>query len=127
MKDDANGIHDKDNTYTWSTGAPVAENGSAFTDLLSSLNAGGGFAGSNGWRMPTVMELQTILLGPYPCGTDPCIDPIFGPAQSDDYWTASTLPADTDQAWTVNFGFGGFTDISDKTGDYPVRAVRGGF
>lgn len=127
MKDDAGGIHDKDNSYTWSTGAPVLENGSAFTDFLSSLNGGGGFAGSTGWRMPTLAELNSILLGPYPCGDDPCIEDIFGDAQSDDYWTATTLSSDSDRAWTVDFGFGGFVDSSDKTGSYPVRAVRGGF
>jgi hypothetical protein len=132
-KDDAGGIHDKDNLYTWSTGAPWAENGSAFTDFLSGLNGGGGFAGSNGWRLPTIAELQTILVEPYPCTIDPCIDVTFGPTQSDYYWSASTYGGDPSYASYVFFlgatvfDNGGLVIAYPKTNNGYVRAVRGGF
>src|SRR5262249_62317536 len=48
VKDDANGIHDKDNAYTWSTGAPVVKNGTAFTAFLSTLTSAGRFVRSSG-------------------------------------------------------------------------------
>ena len=84
-KTDDGGINDKDNGYSWSiTGAPYAESGSAFTSFLLTVNVGG-FAGANGWRLPTVAEVQTILLdfrctgeggGPTcRCPSFPCVDP----------------------------------------------------
>jgi len=33
-------------------------------------------------RASNIAELLTILLSQYPCGTNPCIDPIFGPTQA---------------------------------------------
>jgi len=49
-------------------------------------------------RAPNIAELRTILLSQYPCRTNPCIDPIFGPTQAF-YWSSTTL---------ANFpGFGG--------------------
>lgn len=133
-KTDDGGVNDWDNTYTWTNGDadPTDEDGTAFTVFLSSLNSGGGFAGASGWRLPTVAELLTIPLPePYPCTTNPCIDPVFGPTKSGNgYFTATTNPGIPDFVWGVSFGdcgLGGCVGTNTKalSGAY-VRAVRGG-
>jgi hypothetical protein len=134
--------HDADNTYTWSTGAPYAENGTAFTGFLTDATTGmnvTGFAGASGWRLPTLAELQSIVLdfkctgaggsSTCSCGSSPCIDATFGPTQSlDFYWPATSyLPSSPRGAWGVAFDAGDVIGGFSKTGnlDY-VRAVRGG-
>ena len=70
------------------------------------------FAGHDDWRLPREAgisatgdrELESILLAPFPCGTQPCIDPIFGPTAPDLYWSATTTPANADDAWFVYDG-----------------------
>src|SRR5213594_3659825 len=68
--------HCVNDTYTWSSSA--APDGSAFTSFLNTLNGGatgvgncvsadgstvtGGFNNHCDWRLPTIAELQTILL-----------------------------------------------------------------
>lgn len=102
-KDDAGGIHDKDNQYTWSnrlnaqgdcTVAGCPPNGEVFTVFLASLN-NSGFAGHNDWRLPPhggsaqfptfqAPHRESLVEGTYPsCGDStvdpivPCINPIF--------------------------------------------------
>jgi hypothetical protein len=88
------------------------------------------FAGHTDWRLASVnqegevAELETILLEPYPCGTSPCIDPIFGPTAASVYWSSTTY-SNPDGAWYVHFRSGGVVYVSKYIDDY-VRAVRGG-
>ena len=70
-------------------------------------------------------ELQTVLLAPFPCGTSPCIDPIFGPTAADDYWSSTTDITFPDTAWGVDFNVGVASSAS-KDSFRRVRAVRGG-
>jgi hypothetical protein len=104
-------------------------------DWLNQLNAYG-FAGHHDWRLaresgfnPGERELETILLMPHPCTTDPlpCIDPIFGPTIADIYWSATTKgatgPGRPNDAWFVDFLHGNYGD-SGKWGPLYVRAVR---
>jgi hypothetical protein len=118
--------HDADNTYTL--------DGTAYTDFLAQLNNDasidgtaitGCFAGHCDWRLPTSAELQAILLAPFPCATSPCIDPAFGPMQSDLYWSATTFAGNASNAWCVNF-HNGLVDFVSKSSDAYARAVRGG-
>ncbi len=130
-KTDDSGVHDRDNLYTWTNGDAdfTDEDGTVFTTFLSSLNSGGGFAGANGWRLPTFAELQTILLPePYPCSSDPCIDPSFGLTASSFYWSSTTSAfSPEDAAWLVDFFDGGVDDDGkDASIIIFVRAVRGG-
>lgn len=123
-----------DRGYRWSTegdAEPGSADGSAFTELLSTLNRcasadglalSGGLAGHCDWRLPTVRELQTILLEPHPCSIFPCIDPIFGSINSGRYWSVTTA-TDPGQAWAVDFSSGALAPI-DKLADLRVRAVR---
>lgn len=119
--------HDVDNYYSWTTsdGDQTDEDGAVFTDFLANVNAGSGFASANGWRLPTLAELQTIVLPePYPCTTNPCIDATFG-STSGYYWSATTLAGGPSVAWFVFFG-DGFVGSGNKIDISYARAVRGG-
>jgi hypothetical protein len=72
--------------------------------------------------------LNTILEASAPsCGSGPpCIDPAFGPTQTDRYWSSSSLAGGPNYAWYVDFFNGYVTFYYFKTlGDY-ARAVRSG-
>ena len=127
--------HDVDNLYSWS-GTGTAPDGSVFRSFLSRLNNcstgallnNAGFAFHCDWRLPTLAELQTILLAPPPCtGFNPCIDPIFGPTGSDHYWSSLSDTDHPEDAWSENFGVPTLGPGSGtKTLQTRARAVRGG-
>jgi len=123
--------HDKDNLYSWSAAGTGRGNGTAFANFLSALNGGGCFAtgcfaGQCDWRLPTISELQTILLGPYPCTTSPCIDQaVFGPTSTSFYWSATPVATVPDYAWLASF-FSGLVSGYAKGNSINVRAVRAG-
>jgi len=134
-KSDDGSIHDKDNTYTWSTGAPWNNTGTAFTTFLATLNAGGGFAGHTDWRLPNSFELYSIVNLQ---NVLPAVDSAFNNScaaactvttcsctVSSYYWSSSTYALSTTIAWTVDFLDGAVT-ATYKTNGYYVRAVRGG-
>ncbi len=133
-KTDDGSVHDTDNLYTWTIGVDEP-NGTAFTEFLGTLNdcqsppdgstITGGFAGHCDWRLPTVVELQTILLSPFPCATSPCIDPVFGPTTAFYYWSSTSLSVAPFDAWYVLFHNGNAL-YELKGGNFSVRAVRGG-
>lgn len=122
--------HDVDNYYTWSA-TGTAPDGTAFTQFLAALNTPPCFAGHCDWRLPQVnrdgdpAELETILLAPFPCGTSPCIDPIFGPTVGDGYWSSTTDAAFPGYTWLVLF-FDGYVSDANKGNNFSVRAVRAG-
>jgi len=114
-------------------------------EWLDQLNAAS-FAGHSDWRIPTVgrdggaAQLETIV-SVSGCGVGgPCVPPEFNtgcmPActvtgcsctQDGYYWSATTFLADArNGAWYVYFNDGGGVDVSDKTENFSVRAVRGG-
>ena len=130
--------HDADNRYTWCADVDAnfqcdngvntgPADGTFFTGFLATLDSAGGcFTAQCDWRVPTREELQTILAGPFPCSTSPCIDPAFGPAQTNDgYWSSDTYRFQPDNAWFVEFGQG-VVGISTKANPIYARAVRGG-
>ena len=125
-KTDDDSIHDEDNKYTWSTGVPWKEDGTAFGTFLNGLNDAS-FGGSRGWRIPTVAELHSLVEPGYPnCTTAPCTTvpgetvryPMF-------YCSSSPSPRSTLAVWVVNF-VNGYVDFGSKLSDFYVRAVRGG-
>ena len=123
-KTDDSSVHDKDNTYTWSTGSPWREDGTVFTTFLKTLNDGG-FGGSNGWRLPSIYELHTLVAPGYPnCSVTPCTT-VPGETGSSLYWSSSTNPSNPTYAWDVGFDYG-YVNYFYKPNDDFVRAVRSG-
>lgn len=129
LKTDDGGVHDKDNTYTWTAAVGgTAPNGTAFLGFLAALNGsvdGACFAGHCDWRLPTIAEWITIVRPPAECGTAHyCTDPAFGPYAATDYWSSETVPSNGTFARYVILG----SDLTNYAKQQPmaVRAVRAG-
>ena len=128
--------HDVDNFYEWTaSGSPYPQDGSAFASFLAELNdctsadgsaITGGFAGHCDWRLPTAAELNALLLAPFPCGSNPCIDPAFGPTFPGYHWSVTTQATNAGKARMVAFDDGTLA-TDNKSAFFYVRAVRGGF
>jgi hypothetical protein len=125
--------HDADNLYTISDDGDADltdDDGTVFTDFLASLNAGAGFTGSTGWRLPSRIELATIItpvpgLGSYVAS----LDPVFGqiPATGADYLSMHFAPAEPTRSITVVFDSDGLGEVHmSRDAAVSVRAVRGG-
>lgn len=82
-------------------------------------------AGSSGWRLPNVKELESLSDD---SGNGPAIDPTkFPKARAANYWASTTDSSSPASAWYVNFAYG-FVGSYAKydTSAYYVRCVRGG-
>ena len=153
-KTNDSGLHDVDNTYSWSSSG-TAFDGTATTVFLEGLN-NAAFAGHADWRLPYISELQSITVGsgvetsssnvspPDPamgtnptgqstvCPSQPCIDSDFalvgGPTASSVYWSASSGGANParDGAWVASLSNGVVAGHNNKARDRFVRAVRAG-
>jgi len=128
--DDAGGVTDYDNTYSWSTSgsATVSDaprNGTAFTSYLDQLNScttsTTGYGNYCDWRIPQPGELATIV----DCSAGPsCIDEsVFGPTKATFYWTNSPTSGDQRFIRSVDFSDGSQPTLSGAAGT-SVRAVR---
>jgi hypothetical protein len=125
----AGDLHCVNSFYTWpdAHGSLVANLDGFAADATSVI---GSFAGHSDWRLPPVVELQTIVALDAPtCGADgACIDPIFGATAYAEfyasYWTSSRSAAAPEVgAWCVNFDDGAVFELSQSTSNN-VRAVR---
>ena len=112
-------LHCVDDKYDW-------DEAHAFVDAsVDGATLTTCYFGHCGWRLPTVVELKTILLAP--CVTSPCIDPIFGPTAAARYWSSTTYAAGArDFAFFVDFAPNGIQGADVKSASNYVRAVRGG-
>jgi hypothetical protein len=82
--------------------------------------------GRNGWRLPTIEELAS-LIDPNNPGGNPDLPPghPFSNVQSSDYWSATTIASDASGAWNVGFGTGE-VGTGGKADTLHVWCVRGG-
>jgi hypothetical protein len=117
--------HDVDTIYSWAN---------AFTKAAN-MNAAN-YGGHDDWRLPNRFELDSLVdLGQAspaidathfhascaaPCSADAC-----SCTGSAFHWSSTTYPDDPDRAWGVFFD-GGSAVLQFKSGNYRVRAVRGG-
>ena len=126
--DDAGGVTDWDNAYSWSPDATVGDatrNGTAFTSYLEQLNgcttSATGYGSYCDWRIPQPGELASIV----DCTAGPsCIDEgLFGPTKPGFYWTNSPAASDQRFVQTIDFSDGSQPTLSAAAG-IAVRAVR---
>jgi len=133
------GLRDANHTYTWynSTGvndggSPGTANGGGCVDAsncdtekyVAAVNAAG-LCGQTDWRLPTVDELMSLVDSSiaYP---GPTIDiGYFFNTSSSYYWSSSPSASNSDDAWSINFYFGGVNNLNKSSTGY-VRLVRGG-
>ena len=107
------------------TGLMWQQSGSAFpldwrkaAVYIETINTGN-FSGHADWRLPTVMELMTLLTE-LPNGSDHCIEPVFDRQQK---WLWSCDRRSFTAAWYVSVDLG-FIAWQDFGARFYVRAVR---
>jgi Protein of unknown function (DUF1566) len=118
--------HNVNNTYAWGqlVASPHNPLNRSFLEVLNldrtKISSATCFANHCDWRIPNIVELQTIL---FACGSPgTCIDPVFGPTQASTFvWSSSVF--DGASAWGVNF-VNGLVNYFDMTTSHYVRAVR---
>lgn len=80
--------------------------------------------GNGGWRLPTVVELQGIMV--YKAHTPSIDTSVFLNNSSNRYWSSTTNAAYTSYAWEVHFYDGSASGTAGKDNSYHVRCVRSG-
>lgn len=138
VKTSDSGLRDAAHRYVWlsfdvgnggvSGGAILADfcGGTIGTDCntenyVSFVN-GSNYCGANDWRLPTQMELLTLV---HAGNIRPAIDAGFFPnTASVPYWSSLTYAVNPLNAWGVHFGYGA-THAVPKSEPNAVRLVRG--
>lgn len=133
-KDRSGGVHDVANGLTWSTGTNDMD-GQIVSLFLDVLNEGDGFAGHTDWRIPNLIELQTLAdfgtHGPavydeFNSGCESgCTVTTCSCSPTDACYSSSTLAVDPSRAWSVDM-YDGALRARLKNEDARVRAVRSG-
>lgn len=142
IKTDDEGVHDVDNTYTWtqSENSDTKPDGTLFEVFLKALNstcrgegitecqsdkdcAKGekcGFTGHRDWCIPDVKDLQSIV----DYGSFRPASSLHGETATTYYWSSTPSVIITNNAWTVNFFDGLVLNSSKKTQSLHARAMR---
>jgi Protein of unknown function (DUF1566) len=112
-------VYDTKTKLTWEQAAPsTTYTQASASNYCSLLNLNG-----TGWRLPTMMELMTLL--DYSVGfPGTTIDgAAFPSTPAGLFWTSTPLGTSTTTFWCVDFSQGGPTSDSASNSDY-VRCVR---
>lgn len=125
LKNDDEGVHDKDNVYRWG-GIGAEKSGTIFFDdwntLLNAANKEK-LCGFDDWRVPTIDELKTLVIN---TAIKPIVTPeIFPLTLAAPYWSVSTYQNYPEHAQTVDFATGASNYYNGFRGDrLPLRLVR---
>ncbi|RHX94704.1 adhesin [Leptospira yasudae] len=97
---------------------------SSYCTGLNSMNAGSGYAGLQGWRLPNIEEL--ISLSTFKTsGASAFIDTADFPNGLGGYWSNDTDQSDSSKRWVFNYT-NGLNFSQDTNAGYYVRCVTGG-
>jgi len=115
-------VLDRETGLVWEKAPQTA---TATWELARFLCASKGVGGRQGWRLPTFVEL-TSLIDPSVGSPGPLLPPghPFVNVESANYWSATTNALDPTSAWRVGFEFGG-AGIAGKIFGNHVWCVRG--
>jgi hypothetical protein len=92
------------------------------TGSMQRLSAAVDYCADAGWRLPTLIELESIV--DY-TRSNPAIDTsVFPATPSVRFWTATPLLVPSGNQWTVDFTNGQTGGLSATTSSYWVRCVR---
>jgi hypothetical protein len=78
--------------------------------------------------LPTIAELRSLTLEPWPCAYGLCVEPSLLGLESTiglSFWSATTLDADKGRAWSMSLNDGQSETLS-KPAKLHVLAVRRG-
>ena len=131
VKTDDGGLSDRDRIVTWYSSDPKYNNtsgqgyffnGENTESYVKALN-NNQFGGFSDWRVPTVLEMKTIM--DYTNQDSHILLHFFPNTQAKEYWTIQSLGSDISKAWCVNFGSGTESFyIKNNINKHYVRAVR---
>lgn len=122
---DDSGIIDRHTDRIWTSCAagdnsPNCLNPVTFSWVVALAYCEGlGYMGNETWRLPSIKELQTLMV---PGRDSPSIAPIFPLTPGSPFWSSSNNMDDPTEAWIVDFGAGTTGTMSKAESAY-IRCV----
>ncbi|WP_078125217.1 DUF1566 domain-containing protein [Leptospira alexanderi] len=99
-------------------------NAVTYCNNLNQMNAGLGYAGIRGWRLPEIEELMTLSTHKTPSTT--YIDLTEFPFGDGEFWSNTTNMSNTAEAWGFDFSYGSNNSANKSSSNMFVRCVSGG-
>jgi hypothetical protein len=123
-------ILDADDTFSWAAANAAAGSLAGTSPDGTTLVPMPGNGSYTDWRLPTILELESIVDPNAPgCRQgrgDACIDSIFGPTAPHEYWSATKSLVGPSPVAFVDFSVG-ITEASNSIAPLHAREVRSAF